>query len=346
MTDPWVNSSFGVADAQAAEDEHKDDNVLRPKSFDEFVGHERLRENLSVYVEAAKRRGDTLDHVLLYGPPGLGKSTLSMIVANEMGVPMHATSGPALERPKDLAATLTRLQEGAVLFIDEIHRMPVTVEEFLYPAMEDFSIDLMVGEGPAARSIKISLNRFTLVGATTRTSLLSAPLRDRFGLVERLDYYEQDELAKIAARSSDILGFSLTDDGQREVARRSRGTPRIANRILKRVRDFAEVAGQAPVDGDFAGRALDRVGIDPIGLHALDLAYLHALGRKFGGGPTGLATLAAALGDDRQTLEEFVEPYLIRLGMVDRTPRGRVLTDNGRKHIGVASTQAQEGLFR
>ena len=301
---------------------------LRPQNLAEMIGQDRLRENLGVFVEAARSRGQPLDHLLFYGPPGLGKTSLARIVANEMGAQFHATSGPAIERPGDLAALLSNVEEGEVLFIDEIHRLPASVEEILYPGMEDFHLDVLIGEGPSARSIRLDLPRFTLVGATTRAGLLTSPLRDRFGWSARLQYYPVDDLERIVLRSGSLLAMELEKSAAREIATRSRGTPRIANRLLRRVRDFIEVGegrGKA-VRLDAARHALDRLEVDSAGFDSLDRSLLGSLIEKFGGGPVGLETLAAAVGEDKGTLEDVVEPFLIHEGYLDRTPRGRVAT--------------------
>lgn len=322
---------------EATSDERGDDvdYSLRPKALCEYIGQEKVKENLSVFIEAAKQRGDPLDHVLLYGPPGLGKTTLSGIIAHEMGVNFRVTSGPAIEKPGDLAALLTNLQEGDVLFIDEIHRLSRAIEEILYPALEDFALDIIIGKGPSARSIRLDLNRFTLVGATTRAGQLTSPLRDRFGVIERLELYSKDELCDIILRSASILGIYCEKDGAYELAVRSRGTPRIANRLLRRVRDFAEVMGNGRVTKDIVSIALDRMEVDSLGLDSLDKRLLNMMINGYNGGPVGLETLASAIGEEAVTLEDVCEPYLMQLGFISRTPRGRVATDLAYKHLGI-----------
>ncbi len=318
-------------------EERSAEESLRPKSLEEMIGQPRLRENLKVFVRAARERGEPLDHVLVHGPPGLGKTSLARIVAVELGAQFRSTSGPAIERPGDLAALLSNLEAGDVLFIDEIHRLSPAVEEILYPAMEDFQLDLMIGEGPTARSIRLDLPRFTLVGATTRAGLLTSPLRDRFGWSARLEYYPVEDLEKIVMRSGGLLGLSIEQRAAFEIARRARGTPRIANRLLRRVRDFASVGEGASgsVGLDVARFALTRLDVDDAGFDGLDRAFLHCLVVKFGGGPVGLETLAAAVGEDKGTLEDVVEPYLIHCGFLSRTPRGRVATPHAYAHLGV-----------
>src|SRR5690242_6076588 len=322
---------------------------LRPKRLDEFVGQKQACANLSVFIQAAKARNEALDHVLFSGPPGLGKTTLAQIVARELGVNFRSTSGPVLARAGDLAAILTNLEPRDVLFIDEIHRLNPAVEEILYPAMEDYELDLVIGEGPAARSVKITLAPFTLIGATTRAGLLATPLRDRFGIPVRLNFYTPEELLSIVERGARVLGFDLTTDGAREIASRARGTPRIAGRLLKRVRDFASVSGHKTVDARIADAALTRLEVDKRGLDAFDMRYLKLIAESFTGGPVGIETIAAALGEPRDALEEIVEPYLMQLGFVQRTPRGRMLTGAAYGHLGLAAPPrdpAQIALFK
>ena len=322
------------------------EKVLRPQGFEEFAGQPAIVENLKVFIQAAKQRGDTLDHVLLHGPPGLGKTTLSHIIANELGVNLKITSGPVMEKPGDLAGLLTNLDEGDVLFIDEIHRMGTVVEEYLYSAMEDFKIDIMIDSGPNARSIQLNLNRFTLVGATTRSGLLSAPLRSRFGIATRLDYYDADTLTKIIKRSSDILHTEIREDAAYEVARRSRGTPRIANALLRRMRDFAQVKGNGIIDLQIARYGLNALNVDEHGLDEMDNRILSAIIDKFGGGPVGVTTIATAVGEEVGTIEEVYEPFLIQEGYLKRTPRGREATALAYTHLGKNGKAIPGSLFQ
>ncbi len=308
---------------------------LRPKVLDDYIGQEKVKENLSVYIQAARQRGEPLDHVLLYGPPGLGKTTLAGIIANEMGVNFRVTSGPAIEKPGDLAALLTNLSEGDVLFIDEIHRLSRAVEEVLYPAMEDNELDIIIGKGPSARSIRLELQKFTLVGATTRAGQLSAPLRDRFGMIFRLDMYTPDELSKIVNRSAGILEMDIDPEGAMEIASRSRGTPRIANRFLKRTRDFAQIVGDGRITKEIADIALAKMEVDKLGLDAIDRLILTTMIRNYNGGPVGLETIAAAIGEEAITIEDVYEPFLLQAGFISRTPRGRCVTPAGYAHLGI-----------
>jgi holliday junction DNA helicase RuvB len=318
-----------------SQDERDLDLALRPRTLGEFVGQERVKEQLALLIEGARARGEPVDHLLFSGPPGLGKTTLASIVAGEMGAGFQPTSGPALDRPSDLAAILTNLEDGDVLFVDEIHRMPRPVEEVLYPALEDFNLDVVLGKGPTARSIRLDLPRFTLVAATTRPGRITPPLRERFGFSPRLDYYSRDELRTIVRRSAGILAVDTDGDGAAEIARRSRGTPRVANRLLRRVRDFAQVRHDGVISGDIARRGLELFEVDGEGLDRLDIAVLRTVVDKFGGGPVGLTTLAASVGEETDTVEDVVEPYLLQLGFLQRTPRGRVATEGGYRHLGV-----------
>lgn len=308
---------------------------LRPRYLAEYIGQNQVKENLKIYIEAAKLRKEALDHVLLYGPPGLGKTTLANIIANELGVSLRTTSGPAIERPGDLAALLTNLQEGDVLFIDEIHRLNRSVEEVLYPAMEDYALDIMIGKGPSARSVRLDLPPFTLIGATTRAGLLSAPLRDRFGVVSRLELYTMEELSYIVSRGADIFGIEIIGDAADEIALRSRGTPRIANRLLKRVRDYAQVRGDGMITPEIAKESLKMLQVDPMGLDLIDHKMLNAMITSFRGGPVGLDTIAATIGEESQTIEDVYEPYLMQIGFIQRTPRGRTVTAAAYHHLGL-----------
>lgn len=326
--------------------EHVEENPLRPNQLSEFIGQESLRENLKVYIEAAKVRGDAMDHVLLFGPPGLGKTTLAQIIAREMGVGFRATSGPVISKAGDLAAILTNLQPHDVLFIDEIHRLSTAVEEILYPAMEDNKLDLIIGEGPAARSVQIDLPPFTLIGATTRSGLLTNPLRDRFGIPLRLEFYTNDELTKIVARSARLLDMPLTQEGAFEIARRSRGTPRIAGRLTRRVRDFAQVAGVKQIDVKIADIAMQKMDVDAQGLDSMDHRYMRCIIENYGGGPVGVETIAAVLSEQRDVIEDVIEPYLVQQGFINRTPRGRMMSEKGYKYLGLKPKISSEVIQR
>jgi len=322
--------------------EDSPENSLRPLQLSEFIGQKQVRENLSIFVEATKKRGDAMDHVLFYGPPGLGKTTLAQIVARELGVGFRATSGPVIAKAGDLAALLTNLQPYEVLFIDEIHRLNPAIEEVLYPAMEDFQLDLIIGEGPAARSVRIDLPPFTLVGATTRSGLITTPLRDRFGIPLRMNFYEVEELEEIVTRGARIMDMEMTPDGAHEIAKRARGTPRVAGRLLRRVRDFAMVAEVSPIDATCADGALNRLEVDHRGLDEMDRRYLKCICDNYGGGPVGVETMAAALSEQRDTIEEVIEPYLIQQGLLMRTPRGRMLSEGAYRHLGLDAPRERE----
>jgi holliday junction DNA helicase RuvB len=345
QTDNFAAPQRIISAAPDSPKEEAIERALRPKLFDEYVGQVKVREQLEIFIGAAKMRNEALDHVLLFGPPGLGKTTLSHIIAHELGVNLRQTSGPVLEKPKDLAALLTNLEKNDVLFIDEIHRLSPVVEEILYPALEDYQIDIMIGEGPAARSIKLDLQPFTLVGATTRAGMLTNPLRDRFGIVSRLEFYTAEELARIVKRSAALLHAPMNEDGGFEIARRSRGTPRIANRLLRRVRDYADVKGKGTITLDIANLALKMLDVDPQGFDIMDRKLLEAVIHRFDGGPVGLDNIAASIGEERDTIEDVIEPYLIQQGFLQRTPRGRIATLAAYKHLGVVPPKNSTDLF-
>ncbi len=346
MTNPPEKTPERIVGKELLEEDRRYDQTLRPHNFSEYIGQERIKDNLQVYIEAARGRGEPLDHCLFYGPPGLGKTTLAYIVSTEMQVNLRGTSGPAIEKAGDLAAILTNLQENDVLFIDEIHRLSHAVEEILYPAMEDFQLDIIIGQGPHARSVKLTLPRFTLIGATTRAGLITSPLRDRFGVVHRLDYYREQDIESILRRAASIMKISLSPEGASLLAARSRGTPRVANRLLRRVRDFAEVWGNATVTEEVAREALSRMEIDEKGFEEMDRRILLTIIEKFSGGPVGLETLAAAVGEERETIEDVYEPYLMQLGYLTRTPRGRMVTRLACEHFGLRPPRImQEELF-
>ncbi|MCR5671804.1 MAG: Holliday junction branch migration DNA helicase RuvB [Butyrivibrio sp.] len=337
-----IATSARGMDTQANQEDIKIEGSLRPKRLENYIGQKKIKESLKIYIEAAKKRGDSLDHLLFYGPPGLGKTTLASIIAAEMGVNIKITSGPAIEKPGDMAAILNNLQEGDVLFVDEIHRLNRQVEEVLYPAMEDYCIDIMIGKGPTARSIRLDLPHFTLIGATTRAGMLSAPLRDRFGMIHRMEFYDVDELLEIIMQSAKVLGVEVDEKGAAEMAKRSRGTPRLANRILKRVRDFAQVKYDGKITEEVANTALDLMDVDKLGLDHTDRNILLTMINKFAGGPVGLDTLAAAIGEDAGTIEDVYEPYLIKNGLINRTPRGRVVTDTAYSHLGLEMPTSED----
>jgi Holliday junction DNA helicase RuvB len=338
-------SSENITSAQHLNSEESYDRAIRPKSLEEYVGQDDVKKQMNVFIAAAKKRSEPLDHCLIFGPPGLGKTTLANIIANEMGVSIRQTSGPVIEKPGDLAAILTNLEENDVLFIDEIHRLNPSIEEILYPAMEDFNLDIIIGEGPGARSIKLDLQPFTLVGATTRAGLLTSPLRDRFGIVQRLEFYNHEDLASIVTRSANILNLNIDHAGSLEIANRSRGTPRIANRLLRRVRDYAEVEADGSINQSIASNAMDLLNVDTKGFDQIDRKFLLAIIEKFDGGPVGIDNIASSLGEERDTLEDVIEPYLIQEGFLQRTQRGRIATSRAYEHLGMIPSKKHSDLF-
>ncbi len=335
----------GVVTATRVDEDVPYEAGLRPRTLDEYIGQDRVRENLHVSITAARQRAEALDHVLLYGPPGLGKTTLAYVIGNELGVPVRSTSGPVMEKPGDLAAMLTNLKEREVLFIDEIHRMPPAIEEILYPALEDYQLDIVIGQGPAARSVKVPLQKFTLIGSTTRAGLLTAPLRSRFGIVHRLDFYNESDLEEIVRRSARILGVPISDEAAREIARRSRGTPRITNRLLRRVRDYAQVRADGTITADVTKAALEMLEVDEHGFDEIDRRLLRTIIDKFGGGPVGVNSLAAALSEEKDAIEDIHEPFLIQIGFIDRTPRGRVATARAYQYFGLPAPGRETRLW-